>query len=307
MLSPLANWGLGQINGGKSSWRYMYYFAGALTIAWGIALWFILPPDPVRARGFSDRERYILVARLRTNNAGVRNTRFKGAQVRELLLDLNFWTVFAIAFLSQIPNGPMSSFIPIIINGMGFSELHSLLLKMPSGAFGAVMTIALGYCGSRFKNIRIYLFVLAMTVTVMSSLILWLVPVEKTGALLFAIYVLPSFSSGYSMIMGLQISNTAGYTKKTLSSAGIFVGYCLGKSSRTSILALSSTTIQDLLRRLTLGRQLCRPHAVCREGRTPLHTWIHGDGRDISRLYTVGLPLPLPLCILEQEAQQGGR
>lgn len=229
MLSPLVNFGLGQINGGVSSWRYMYYFAGALTIAWGIALWFILPPDPVRARGFNERERYILVARLRTNNAGVRNTRLKPAQVRELLLDLKFWTIFATAFLSSIPNGPMSSFIPIIIQGMGFNELNSLLLKMPSGAWGAFMLILLGYLGSKFKNIRTYLFVGAMMFTVTASLLLWLLPVSKTGALLFGIYILPTFSAGYAMLMGLQISNTAGYTKKTLSSAGMYIGYCLGE------------------------------------------------------------------------------
>ena len=229
MLSPLANWGFGQINGGVSSWRYMYYFAGALTIAWGVLIWWVLPPDPIRARGLTDRERYILVARLRTNNAGVRNIHLKGAQVHELLLDLKFWTVFAISFLSQIPNGPMSSFIPIIIEGMGFSGLNSLLLKMPSGASGCIMMLILGYLASKFSNIRTYLFVVAMMVTVAASLLLWLLPVQQTGGLLFAIYILPAFSSGYAMFMGLQISNTAGYTKKTLSSAGMYIGYCLGE------------------------------------------------------------------------------
>ena len=229
MLSPLVNWGLGQINGGVSSWRYMYYFAGALTIAWGIALWWLLPPDPVRARGFAERERYILVARLRTNNAGVRNIHLKTWQVVELLLDLKFWTVFAIAFLSSIPNGPMSSFIPIIIQGMGFSGLNSLLLKMPSGAWGCIMLLILPYLASRFRNMRVWLFAFAMSLTIMASLLLWLLPVSQKGALLFAIYMLPTFSSGYAIFMGLQIANTAGYTKKTLSSAGIYIGYCLGK------------------------------------------------------------------------------
>jgi hypothetical protein len=28
--------------------------------------------------------------------------------------------------------------------------------------------------------------------------------------------------------MGLQIANTAGYTKRSVTSSGIFVGYCLG-------------------------------------------------------------------------------
>jgi len=82
----------------------MYYFAGALTIVWGAVLYFVLPPDPVRARGFNDRERYILVARLRSNNSGVRNKHFKGNQAVELLFDVKFWLVFATAFCSMIAN-----------------------------------------------------------------------------------------------------------------------------------------------------------------------------------------------------------
>ncbi|SPN98956.1 related to allantoate permease [Cephalotrichum gorgonifer] len=228
MLSPLCNYGLGQINGGVSSWRYMYYFAGAITVAWGVALWWVLPPDPVRAKGYTERERYILVARLRSNNAGVRNTHFKPAQIKELLLDLKFWTVFAIAFLSQIPNGPMSSFIPLIIRGLGFNELNSLLLKMPSGACGCIMLLTLPWLAYKYENVRTYVFAFTMIITVMSSLLLWLLPVSRTGALLFAIYVLPSFSAGYAILMGIQIANTAGYTKKTVSSAGMYIGYCLG-------------------------------------------------------------------------------
>lgn len=57
-----------------------------------------MPPDPIRAKGFSDRERYIAVARMRVNNSGVRNTHFKIGQVWELLLDLRFWLVFIMAF-----------------------------------------------------------------------------------------------------------------------------------------------------------------------------------------------------------------
>lgn len=105
IFSPLINYGLGLINGGVSSWRYMYYFAGSVTVVWGLALWFVLPPDPVRTKGFNERERYILVARLRSNNSGVRNTHLKVDQILELLIDPKFWIVFSIAFLSMIANG----------------------------------------------------------------------------------------------------------------------------------------------------------------------------------------------------------
>lgn len=235
MLSPLINYAFGTINGGISSWRYMYYFAGGITIVWGIGLWWVLPPDPVRAKGFSDRERYILVARLRSNNAGVRNTHFKIGQVWELLMDLKFLTVFAISLLSSIVNGPMSTFIPIIIQGMGFSGLNSLLLKMPSGFCGCLMLLTIPHLARKFENIRTYIFAGTMLVTIVSCLLLWLLPVTQTGGLLFAIYILPAFSAGYAILMGVQIANTAGYTKKSVSSAGMYIGYCLGEYPFTFI------------------------------------------------------------------------
>jgi MFS family permease len=117
-ISPLINYGLGHISGGGlNSWQYMYIVAGAITILWALVILFFMPPDPIRARGFSDRERYIAVARMRENNSGVRNRHFKGEQVLESLRDIRFWLIFSIAFLMMIANGPVSSFIPIIING----------------------------------------------------------------------------------------------------------------------------------------------------------------------------------------------
>lgn len=209
----------------------MYYFAGAITIVWGIVLWWVLPPDPVRAKGFTEREHYILVARLRSNNAGVRNTHLKVGQIVELLLDTKFWAVFGISFLSMIANAPISTFVPIIVNGMGFSRLNSLLLMMPCGAYAGTMQLLLPYLAYRFKNLRAWLVVVAQTGTILAALLLWLLPMNATGGLLFAVFILPSVGAGYAVLMGMVIANTAGYTKKTVASSGIYIGYCLGKSS----------------------------------------------------------------------------
>lgn len=85
MVSPLINYGLGHINGGGlRSWQYMYLLAGAITILWSGVILFFMPPDPIRARGLTDRERYIAVARMRENNAGVRNRHFKMEQALEV-------------------------------------------------------------------------------------------------------------------------------------------------------------------------------------------------------------------------------
>ena len=234
IFSPLINYGFGQIGGGASSWKYMYWFAGALTIVWGLLLWLVLPPDPIRARGYTERERYILVARLRSNNSGVRNTHYKVDQVLELLVDPKFWLTFSVAFLSMLANAPISTFVPIIINGFGFTTLNSLLLLIPAGFYGGTIMLVLCYLAYRIPNSRCYLIFGAQMGTTLAALLLWLLPLSAKGGLLFATAILPSIGGGYSVMMGLSVANTAGYTKRSIASSGLFLGYCLGKSAMST-------------------------------------------------------------------------
>jgi hypothetical protein len=164
----------------------------------------------------------------------------------EVLIDPRAWLAFSIAFLTMIANGPISSFIPIIINGFGFSTLNSLLLMMPLGAVtGTIEWLAPFICSKR-PGIRTYVMFICQCGTTMSSLLLWLLPRDQIGGLLFGIYFLASLGGGYSILMGLSTANSAGrffgisarqslltpvgtgYTKKSLTASWVFLGFCLG-------------------------------------------------------------------------------
>ncbi|KAL3445409.1 major facilitator superfamily domain-containing protein [Aspergillus insuetus] len=229
IFSPLINYALGHIKSGPlPPWKYMYIVAGVITILWSFVLLRYFPPDPVNARGFTERERYIAIARLRTNNSGVRDTHFKKEQVRELLLDIKFWLLFSIAFLGMIPNGPGSTFIPIIINGFGFSTLNTLLLNAPYGFIAGVGILCFSYAAYRVKNARTLIMFSGYAMTIISSLLFWLLPKSQRGLLLFACYIFPFWGASFSLTMSLCTANTAGYTKRSLASSGVFLGYCLG-------------------------------------------------------------------------------
>lgn len=229
-ISPLINYGLGHINGSLSPWRYMFLVGGVLTILWAVIILLYLPPDPIRAKGFNERERYIAVARLRVNNAGVRNTHFKAAHARELLVDEKFWLVFGMALLSMVAAGPVNAFAPIIIAGFGYSTLNSLLLLMPAGAIAGLMILAATFIAYKVPRSRIWVIFVCQMITVLSALLLWLLPRDALGGLLFALYILAGFTGGWGVIMGLTIANAAGYTKRMLASSGVYIGYCLGES-----------------------------------------------------------------------------
>ncbi|KAH6999424.1 MFS transporter [Ilyonectria destructans] len=229
IVSPLVNWGLGHITTGPlHPWQYMYIVSGCLTILWALVVFVYMPPDPIRAKGFSERERFIAVSRLRVNNTGVRNTHFKIGQVKEAIMDIRFWLSFAMALLIMIANGPVSTFIAIVIGGFGFGPFESLLLVIPAGFIAGVEGLAVSYCAYKFPGWRTWLMIITLLPTITASALLWQLPRSNKGGLLVAIYMLGGFAAPYSVLMGIQTANTAGYTKKSVTSSGLFLGYCLG-------------------------------------------------------------------------------
>jgi MFS family permease len=249
IVSPLINYGLGHITGSLSPWRYMYLVAGSITILWAFVILFFMPPDPIRAKRFTDRERYIAVARMRVNNSGVRNTHFKVEQLWELLKDVKFWLTFWMALTMLVANGPgnyleyqlhttvlnpntVSTFTPIIISDLGFSGLNSLLLVMPAGVVIGTIELTAPFIAMKFPGWRSYLVAITVSGTLLASLLLWQLPQSATGGKLFAVYILASYGGGYAVLMSLVIANSAGYTKRSLGSSGMFVGYCIGELIR---------------------------------------------------------------------------
>lgn len=167
----------------------------ACTIVLGIATLFVLQPDPIRATFFCERERYILIARMRTNNSGIRNQTWKKDQVIELLCDLKFWLVFLMAAFGMVNNGAVSTFMPVVVSGWGYSSLTSLLLTMPAAAYAGTLIVLSTYCAMKFDHIRTWLIVAAQFMTTLSAILLWQLPRDAQGGLLFALYILPSTSA----------------------------------------------------------------------------------------------------------------
>jgi hypothetical protein len=206
----------------------MFFFAGGITVIWGVLVLFFLPPDPVRSKGLTEREHYIAVARLRVNNTGVRNVHLKPSQLLEGLLDLKFWAIFSMAFLMMIVNGPSLTYQAIIVKSFGFNSLDSLLLLMPYGFVSGCLQLGAPYLATKFKNARTYIIVASQCLGILAQALLWLLPSSAIGGKLFGIYFLGSFVGSYAMTMTLSMANTAGYTKRVLASSGLFVGYCFG-------------------------------------------------------------------------------
>lgn len=210
-------------------WQYMYLVAGCVTIAWAFILLFFLPSDPTLAPGLTDRERFITISRLVKNNTGVRSTHFKWNEAWELFFDIKFWILVTIAFLTMITNGPVTTFVPLFISGFGFSQFSSLLLVIPLSFLSGLGQLLSTFLAGKVQGSRSYIMAFCQIGPIVGALLSWNLPRSEKGGLLFATYILVGYASTYAVLMGLQLANTAGYTKRSLASAGIFLGYCLGE------------------------------------------------------------------------------
>ncbi|SCO87567.1 related to allantoate permease [Fusarium oxysporum] len=139
----LIGYGIGNIDGAIASWRYEFIIVGALCSFWGLLLIILLPNSLTTFWGFTHDERLLMIARLRRNQTGVQQNYIDWSQIKEAYLDYKTWLFTLLGLVSAIPNGGISNFSTLVIQGLGFDTLHTTLLGIPQGVL-VVIWIGLG-------------------------------------------------------------------------------------------------------------------------------------------------------------------
>ncbi|GFZ46001.1 hypothetical protein JCM24511_03735 [Saitozyma sp. JCM 24511] len=231
-LGGLIGYGIGHINGSLASWRYEFILVGAVCAAWSITLLALIPNTHASAWWLTREERLISVARLRHNQTGIANRSYKKDQFVECLLDPKTWTFFLIGFLGAIPNGGISNFSTLVIKGLGFDNLHTALLGLPQGALVCIWIGAGALLNAKLpSNSRTWVCMIFMLPTIAGSLGFLLAPNDAYVGRLICFYLTGSYQTSFVICLSLITSNTAGQTKKTLTSALIWFGSCIGSIS----------------------------------------------------------------------------
>ncbi|KAF3761701.1 hypothetical protein M406DRAFT_49661 [Cryphonectria parasitica EP155] len=232
-LGGLLGFGIGQIRGSLPSWKYEFIIIGSLCCAWGITLFLLLPDSPVTAPLLSVRERRIAVERLRENQTGVENKQFKPYQLREALRDPKTYLFLLMGVLQNTPNGGISNFGTLIIEGFGFSTLVTALMQIPYGCLIALSILSCVFLNDYFsvklrRHTRCWFAVLYTLPNVAGAFGLRFVPTDRHIARLWCYYLTGPYNASFVLILSLATANTAGHTKKVVTNAFLFLGYCIG-------------------------------------------------------------------------------
>lgn len=182
----------------------------------------------MQAKFLSEDERRGIILRVRENETGIENKKFKKAQFVEAMMDLKTWLLFIFAVASNAPNGGLTTFQGIIIRGMGFSKLETTLIQMPSGGVQLVVCCGACYVASKFPNARLLVMLACLVPFLAGTLGTWLIPQSLPYGRLACLWISFSYTATWTLSMSVATANTAGHTKKITTNAVLLIGYCLG-------------------------------------------------------------------------------
>lgn len=228
IIGGLIAYGIGYIDSALPAWKFPFIIFGSLTVAWSIAFFLLAAPNPLQAAWLTPHERTVAVARLASNNTGLDSRVFKPHQAREALLDARVWLLFLFTVASNVPNGGITAFGALIVEGFGYSKLGTALLNMPVGGTQVAALWLSGWVAGVFPRARVALMVGGILVALVGTVLMYAVPEERRLGRLFGYYLLPGFSATYVLSLGMIQANVAGRTKRGVVTAALFVAYCVG-------------------------------------------------------------------------------
>ncbi|KAI1382046.1 major facilitator superfamily transporter allantoate [Hypoxylon crocopeplum] len=243
VLGGIIGYGVGHINGGLDVGNWIWYFIifGAFTILYGFFLYFYIPDSPMTARWLSDRDRALALARVRLNRTGVMNHNFKWYQAKEALMDPQTWMLVIIQFLTNVPSGGVASFGTQVIKGFGYSAINTTLLQMPLGVIQGFTIIVGGIFTKYYKNGRWIVMVVTQIPALVGAVLLYTLPSSEKNSRLAAYYVIQTHSIVSIMEYSMVTANIAGTTKKTTTTALIFIAFCVGQVAAPQLFVSSES------------------------------------------------------------------
>ncbi|PVI01646.1 allantoate permease [Periconia macrospinosa] len=228
VVAGIVTFGIGHVDAALESWRILFLFWGAITVAWGVIVMLFLPGSPLTSKFLTEEEKIIVVDRAKMNGTGMENKKFKWEQFWEAMKDLKTWLLFLFAVASNSPNGGLTVFQGLVIRGMGFSVLQSTLIQMPSGGVQLVVCVSACFLASRYPNSRLIIMILCLIPFLAGILGLWLIDQTKPYGRLACLWISFSYTATWTLSMSVATANTAGHTKKITTNAILIIGYCLG-------------------------------------------------------------------------------
>ncbi|KAL3429235.1 major facilitator superfamily domain-containing protein [Aspergillus tetrazonus] len=241
IIGGVIAYAIGTVEGvAVNSWQLLFLALGTITA--GMVLWlvFLLPDSPKKVIFLTKKERAIVVQRTMANKTGMMdNESFILGQAWQALRDPQTWFLVLYTFCVNLWNGGVTSvlvcadtfrlqFSSIIINSFGFSQLRSLLMQMPMGGAQVVFLVLSAAVATWFPRTRILMMIFNVTVSMVGMLLVWQLDPDHQVGRMVGLALGAVFAVNIPLSLSVISTNVAGFTKRSVTSALLFVAYCMG-------------------------------------------------------------------------------
>ncbi|KAH3900822.1 allantoate permease family MFS transporter SCDLUD_002275 [Saccharomycodes ludwigii] len=219
------------------AWKVLFVVTGMMTIFTSVLMFFHIPDSPAKAWFLNEREKLMVVNRIKSNQQGYGNHHIKKSQIIEAFKDIRTWLYFLFSVCSNIPNGGITNFSSILLTGdFGYTSKQSLLMNMIGGAveFGGCPLFGLMCAYLARRNLkkngkwkygwmghRLVWAIFTNNIIIVATCMLAFASKDKK-ARLAGVYLISLSPVSFICILSCVSSNTLGYTKKwTVSSINL--------------------------------------------------------------------------------------
>ncbi|RYP68866.1 hypothetical protein DL771_006405 [Monosporascus sp. 5C6A] len=219
--------------GPLKSWQWLFLTYGIISVIFGLFVLWYMPDSPMRAHCYSEDDKRLMVERVRDNQTGIQNRKFKREQVWDALTDPQTWCYAAIQFLTTLPTSGLGAFANIIIkDSLGFELLETQLLAMVLGFYIIIILLGSVWLVKKF-NQNIWTMLGFVIPSFVGTVLLMTIPNETLTqhiGLLICYYITLSFWSAQTLGLSLMSRNVGGQTKKSVTVATNFIFWSAGNT-----------------------------------------------------------------------------
>ncbi|KAL0935838.1 allantoate permease [Colletotrichum truncatum] len=220
-------------NAAIRSWQAIFITYGCASFLWGIYVLLMLPDSPMRAKCFSETDKKLMVERVRSNQTGLQNKKFRAYQVKEAFLDPQTYCYMLIQICTTLPTSGLGAFYNIIIKGLNFSLLETQLLAMVLGAI-IIFTLMTSAWMTKKWNQNLITMAVFLIPSYIGTIVIMTVPntnnATKAG-LLISYWIIFTFWAAQGLGMSMLTRNVGGQTKKSVCITMNFLAWCAGNAT----------------------------------------------------------------------------
>ncbi|OAQ63182.1 allantoate permease [Pochonia chlamydosporia 170] len=218
--------------GPLKSWQWLFLIYGVISVFFGLFVMWWMPDSPMRAKCFTEEDKHLMVERVRDNQTGMQNRKWKKEQFIEGLTDPQVWGYCLIQLCTTLPTSGLGAFQGIIIQSMGFSVLETQLLAMVLGFYIIIVLLGSSWLVKK-TNQNLYVMGAFVIPSFIGTICLMTVPLDTRSqkiGLVVCYNITMSFWAAQTLALSMLSRNIAGQTKKTVAVAMNFIIWATGNA-----------------------------------------------------------------------------